>query len=336
MNIPLLDPGQELKFEHAVTFPEAGLHAVHAYLITDPVYDTGSRVVPVYVYSEDWDGIKKTFMVKAQPKAADLVLDSVGRAPDGRLKITMHNSHANIPDQDFNISYIRVTIDNDTSRLVKLKDADLSGLLKIGFPAYMPPVAHVSFIWPARTGIHYQDGIDPAELDEHTVRVELNSNHSISETNIWNNIIEKHFSASPANETEKIFAHLPDLALCSFKIIRFTKGQSYPVHLIVKNLGPGPSVVSKLSIWIEGFALTSYTIPALASGDHYDVFHNVRFNRTGQYHFSATIDVRNLNDEVLENNNEWHGQIFVNEAGADIDHTIPSDFGCSNTLAANH
>ena len=328
LKIPLLEPGGETHFDRVFRIPESGYHTIVAHMDTsdnDDAYHGTEQI--------RWDGeyIKKTFYVREAPQPTDIVLDKVEKASDGRLRISMHNTGENIPDTDFNSSYVKVTLNGSTQRIMKLSEIDPNGLLKTGWSPNSSPMIHVTFVWPARTGVHSQDGIDPSELDESTVRVHVNYNGSIAETNCWNNIIEKYFSANPGNVTERNFGNLPDLALCSFKIIRFTKGQSYPIHLVVRNFGPGPSVSSRLIIWVEGFPMTSYTIPALATGDHYDIFHDVRFDRTGQYRFNATIDAGNPNDEVVENNNEWHGQIFVNEPGGDIPHTIPSDFGCSNT-----
>lgn len=335
-NIPLLDPGEEVHFSPTVTIPKSGYHTIIAWLHDTQNFDEENPGPSIIQPAEGSWRVEKTFYVREAPQPTDIVLEKVERAPDGRLKISMHNTGYNIPDPDFNHSYVKVTINNGAPRLMKLSEIDPTGLLKIGWPAYMSPMVHVSFIWPARTGAHYQDGINPSELDESTVRIHVNYNGSIAETNRWNDIIEKHFSSNPANVSERIFGNLPDLIVCSFKIIRFVKGQHYPINVVVKNVGPAPAGPSKLYIWEKGHTISSHDIPALDPGDNYEVFRDTFFHRTDTYQFNALIN-GNGQDETDLDNNIWHGQIFVLEnGGSSVTHTVPRDFGCSNNQSTSN
>jgi hypothetical protein len=178
-NIPQLSPGAQVQISKTITLRHAGRHKVSCTIYTDGL-QPDEELANNNFY-------EKFFMVDFPPKPADLVLFNVSLEPGGRIKLTMYNQGASIPDPDFNASSVEVKVDNNVEKNFHLREIDPRGLLKKGEPAgprlFTGGRTYVHYVWPASgpEGIALEPGIT------HSVQVILDYTARISDSNRDNN-----------------------------------------------------------------------------------------------------------------------------------------------------
>jgi hypothetical protein len=185
-NIPQLAPGAEVKISHVITILYAGQYLLNGVIITE-----GLQVGEENSQNNRYE---KHFTVVGEPAPSDLVIDRLTPTNDHRIKIRLYNQGAPIPDVDFNTSYVRVTVNDTIEKSIHLRDIDPTGLLKPGKPGWgTTGMTYLNYIWPG-TG---PDGIILEPGHTYKVKVFLDFNRRISETNEVNNIMIVTWGMTP-------------------------------------------------------------------------------------------------------------------------------------------
>jgi hypothetical protein len=176
-NIPPLAKGAEIVISKTITLHHIGRHLVDGVILTEGLQAGDERAG-----NNDY---KVLFMVGPPPIPSDLVLSQVSRTADGRIKLKMYNRGSFIPDEDREISYVKLTVNGIAEKMIFLRDIDPNKLLSKG---EYPPLGnlvrvYLDYTWPA-TG---PDGIQLQPGQSYSVKVVLDYNVRISDSNRSNN-----------------------------------------------------------------------------------------------------------------------------------------------------
>lgn len=178
-NIPPLEPGKEVKIKSkTITILYPGRYKLGMVIITEGLQ----------IGDENPQNNQKDIYFRATvPDITDLVLDSVALDPEGRIVLRMHNDNNPIPDQDFDISYVKIKVlDTGVEKNIKLKDMDPAGILKRGNPTpslFGSGKTYLNFTWP-------NTGYDAIKLEPGTaciVEVTVDYNAQIRDQKRANN-----------------------------------------------------------------------------------------------------------------------------------------------------
>ena len=176
-NIPKLEPGQSIQIAKTVTLRFSGLHRVSGVINTEGL-ELGEEIGANNSYQADFNALPP-------PAPADLVLESALLTPEGRLRLGMRNKGEEIPDADFNSSYIRIKIAGENDRILYLKEVDPRGFLKKGRGGIWTfgSQDRLYYNWPSSgyQGIQLQPG------QSKTFQVIVDYNVRISDSNRNNN-----------------------------------------------------------------------------------------------------------------------------------------------------
>jgi len=185
-NIPQLAPGAEVKISKTITILYAGQYLLNGVIITE-----GLQIGEENSQNNDYE---KYFTVVDKPDPSDLVLDRLSPTNDNRIKMRLYNQAAPIPDVDFNTSYVRVKVNDTVEKSIHLRDIDPTGLLKTGKTGWgTTGMVYLNYIWPG-TG---PDGINIEPGHTYKVKVILDFNGRITETNKANNVMTVIWGMTP-------------------------------------------------------------------------------------------------------------------------------------------
>ncbi len=176
-NIPVLAPRQSIQIAKTITLNFIGRHRV-----AGNIFIEGFKNEDEYHLNNKYDYF---FEAVKPPAPADLVMEEVTLASEGRLKLKLTNKGSAIPDADFNSSYIKIRINGEDVGSLKLKEIDPTGLLKKGNGMNWMPGAevHLNYIVPGSRyhGIQLQPG------QTKTIQVIVDYNVRITDSNRSNN-----------------------------------------------------------------------------------------------------------------------------------------------------
>jgi len=186
-NIPQLAPGASVDISHTITIPYTGHYKLSTIIITEGLQ----------VGEENAQNNQKIvlFQVVDPPASSDLVLHSLSPTNDGRIRMKMYNKGAHIPTVDFEISYVKVIVNDTIEKSIHLRDIDPTGTLQRGEtgPGSLPNRVYLEYLWP-KTG---SDGISLEPGHTYKVRVILDYNVRISEVDRSNNAMTVIWGMTP-------------------------------------------------------------------------------------------------------------------------------------------
>jgi len=176
-NIPILPAGQKIVIHKATSLHYIGPHEISGVINTESLQmgeESDNQ-------NNEW---RFRFTALPRPAPADLVLMFVGKTAQGQIKLTMKNKGRSIPSNDFNQAYIRLKVNNDQPRYVKLNEADPNGWLRKGKGLGFGQPKKVIFIWPTT----YPNGVTLTPGQSYQVEVLLDHSVKITDSNRSNNL----------------------------------------------------------------------------------------------------------------------------------------------------
>jgi hypothetical protein len=193
-------------------------------------------------------------------------------------------------------------------RLVLLKDGQVLGTVRDNLGSNGGSV-------PWKAG-EYQGGL-AAPGSGYKVRLETtNGQYSDASNGTFTITVAMITKVRPVQV--QALAKKPDLIVClTWDGERPALGNSKTIKVRVKNVGPGPSLRTDISVYVEGHGTHRYSISPLQPNGSMGYDFHYSWSTVGHKTVRAIIDPDNLIEETNENNNQIENSISVRLATQD-------------------